>query len=447
MATTGTNLKAWPSAGDYVYDTVTPFQASDFAVGDHLTVAASAGFPGGTYAVRALFPAYATGTDGAQNMLQLGLLAAGSGYTAAASSATAGATGGSYAKGDGAPASAPAYPWSEPAPNTALTGPLKVFNHGDSITQYQGARFQAELQKLFPNTQVLVYGDGLPGATLEQSLPGATNSRYPAMVSAINAGSYHVLHTMLGTNDSKRSVATASAQYQTNVQTIVDALYRDCPTLTTQVWDAPPFTVPGSGGGDFDAAANTLQRAYANALDSVSRITAGHGLYGFFAANPTLLVDGVHPTPGDGQNLTAPYPAGDGQAALVSRWATTIAPILSTIPASQPAPPNYNSDPSGWYDIPVNYKHLAPTFTSGVGLGTRAVPKAVMIWTNPDGFTAGDQLLLERRLKNDTAGVISQVATIVAAGTPAVLPTTYTDLTVVNGLIYQYRLTYQPATV
>ena len=351
----GTHMATYPADVALVYST---YPDADFnaPVGTHISVAVGGGFVQGTYVVGQSLPAFYDPGDGhgMRTILSLSPLA---GYTPLNGVA---ASGGVWAYGDTVPSNAPAIAIPNPAPITTVTGPLSFLLVGDSITQYQEQQFQDYLAAKFPKAVVTSYNDGQPGSTLEDWLPGGYD--YFSIVQDCAVLQAKLVHIMLTTNDSKDGVATPAATVQANIQTLVDHIYADCPTVVAIQLECPPYVVPGSLG-TYSTASNIRLRAYADAFSNITRVHLGTDLYDFFASYPSLLADGVHP----GANSIGLNPS--GQQALVAYWAQAAMPTLASLPLHQPAPPG------------------TPTATAQSITTTQATPVAVTLTgTDPNNL-------------------------------------------------------------
>lgn len=463
----GTHLEVWQSSANYYFDRTSEIDNAATS-SQYVYITAGTGFQTGLYGIGAVnlnYSAPGTNADGT-NLFALGRVNPdGSQYTGTgqmnpiATVAVPPQTGATWFYGTtvadvmakvNAAQPAPVYSWTEPAVNTALTSIGFIQADGDSRVQYQGNRLQAELQRLFPNAAIQVNNGGAPGALTSAFLPGT--ARYTQLVQFLKTNNVKLYFLSTGVNDSKDSVATTPDLYQTETQQIVDALYTDVPTLRAVVLGEPFYSVPGSGGGDFDAAANTRQTQYIARQQSITRAIPMGGLDSFFRANPSKLIDGLHPSPGDGSTLTPPYPNNDGQAAEVSNWATGIANALANLPANQPVVtqatntnPNYDSPPSNEVTVTAGYVPNAPIILSYSGRGTFANPQVSLTWA---AGTWG-RINIERLTVGATgaAGTYAIVGTEIAStvGDPTTVPTTHVDTTVVNGVTYKYRLVADPS--
>ena len=112
--------------------------------------------------------------------------------------------------------------------------------------------------------------------------------------------------------------------------TIVAALRAQVPTLRYVVVQEMPALDPrGLSQATLPyvtTASNATLQSYLGSLSSGNGYAVGlGGMFGFFSNNPGLLLDGVHPEPGD------------GYAAVNYYWLTALAPYLSAA-AAPPAP-------------------------------------------------------------------------------------------------------------
>ena len=446
MATTGTNLTVWTNSANYYFDPTNEFPATAVG-GNFICIASGAGFQVATYLIQAVNVAYSSpGTnadthnvfalakcDNSGVQMTVGQLTPvatvaatpqsgahwGFGTTVAAAQSAAGYT-----------PTVPAGSWTEPAPNTSITGVGAIQADGDSRVQYVGTRLQAELQRLFPNAGITVNNGGQPGALTSAFSPGTARFTQVTGYMNTNAIKYYFLST--GVNDSKVSVSTTAATFQSETQAIVDALYSAVSTLRLVILAEPFYTVPGSGAGDFTAASNTLQQAYIAALSNITRAIFVPGLDSFFSQNPSLLIDGLHPTPGDMVNSTAT--ANDGQSYEVSNWATAFAKAINP-PAGATDP--YQSDYSNTAMQEVNFKPSAPGPLVATGLGTAIKPEGDLSYIVP-GNMQGGRIVFERRihLSGNAFLPVGKVDGLDANTAPV---STWQDLNVANGVTYEWR--------
>lgn len=189
-----------------------------------------------------------------------------------------------------------------------VLAPIVVGLIGDSITNFMGtaSAFISLLQAQEPTRTVsLGSNQGVSGTTSTDWLPGG--SYLPGALSAFaTAGVTHV-SIMLGTNDSKPSVATSTGTYSSNIASIAAA----CVTAGYKVClNAPLYLTPG---GSWDEASNTKIIAYRDSLAALTNGTTifmgDTQLFDAVAASPaTYLSDGVHPN-------------GTGNTLIWNRWA------------------------------------------------------------------------------------------------------------------------------
>lgn len=137
---------------------------------------------------------------------------------------------------------------------------------------------------------------GVAGSISSEWLPGTSN--WNAAIAAFVSAGVRIVSIMLGTNDSSVTNRVAATAYQASMQTIVNTLAASGYIV---VLHQPPYTVPGSSAGNFDATSNAYQQAYGAALFNISRngftIRMGDtGAYVFFANHTSELLDGIHPT-------------------------------------------------------------------------------------------------------------------------------------------------------
>lgn len=129
---------------------------------------------------------------------------------------------------------------------------------------------------------------------------------------------------MLGTNDSKASVATSPSAYQSNIQTVLDYLFANVSTLKSVHLFSSPYQSLSSG--DLSVQNCFRLKSYAAALATVANQTTIFcsqplSSYNLFQNNPSLLRDGIHPTD-------------IGDQAIGALWASGIESDLTTSPAA-----------------------------------------------------------------------------------------------------------------
>jgi lysophospholipase L1-like esterase len=150
-----------------------------------------------------------------------------------------------------------------------------------------------------------------------------------AVAAFVSAGVTRIV-LMLGTNDSKASVATAPNAYQSNIQTIVNYVFAHVPSLKTVHMFSSPFQSLTSGDLSIQNCGRLI--AYANTLASIANGTTVFyseplASYNLFQNDPSLLRDGIHPTDlGDqtmgglwGSNVASDLGSGATTAAGYSR--------------------------------------------------------------------------------------------------------------------------------
>lgn len=135
---------------------------------------------------------------------------------------------------------------------------------------------------------------GVSGATSADWVSGSSNLN-TAKTAFASAG-VRLVNIMLGTNDSKTSVATTQAQYRANLLSLCGDLLA---SGFVPVVSYPPFL--NTTSGVFDAASPGRILSYLTAIDSLvdgARIFQGDtSSYAYFQANTSALQsDGVHPT-------------------------------------------------------------------------------------------------------------------------------------------------------
>jgi lysophospholipase L1-like esterase len=123
-----------------------------------------------------------------------------------------------------------------------------------------------------------------------------------AIASFVSSGVTRIV-LMLGTNDS--ALPTPPNAYQTNIQTIIAALFAGISTLRTIHLLSPPFQSPTSGALSIQNCAYLV--GYSNALAALANGTTVFysqplASYNLMQAYPDLLSDGIHP---NAQGVTA----------------------------------------------------------------------------------------------------------------------------------------------
>lgn len=145
---------------------------------------------------------------------------------------------------------------------------------------------------------------GVSGAITNQWLPGDASGYLATAKVAFSAAGVRVVHIMIGTNDSKTSVATTAAQYRANLLAIASDLVASGYLV---VISYPPYL--NADDGVFDAASPGRVESYLPMIDSLvdgSHVFQGDMRgYAYFRDNLSALQsDGVHPTQ-DGSNHLA----------------------------------------------------------------------------------------------------------------------------------------------
>ena len=297
-------------------------------------------------------------------------------------------------------------------PNTALTSALSGVLIGDSRTQYNGNYLTTRLRTNFPNSVVTVYNAGQPGDTLEMYATGDASGRLTAIINYLNtvvSGGCNFAQICLGTNDKKNTVAPTAASFKAQMQALINSLFGNCSALKAIVVEEIPYTVPGSGGGLFDANSDALGQAYNAALGTLSYVTVGRGEYAATSTYPNLTSgDGVHPSTTAAANGSLPG-SGPGYDAQTGIWAYNLQSVLSSLPAS------------------------APTVTPGaptISTTLTGYNQNTVSWTPGIGVT--NSYNVKRSLS--AGGPFTNLA----AGT-GITGTTFTDNTAVNGTSYFYQ--------
>lgn len=235
-----------------------------------------------------------------------------------------------------------------PTPATTTTAEVAVYTAqpiflgaiGDSI--YSGYNIPSLVQTVLQTLNVPGIGtrsvtlsnQGVSGSNSSQWVPGQTN--YTTALSAFNTASsgfaagLKLILIMLGTNDAKNSVATATATYQSNILStangLIAASYKVVANAPTYAGSAATTTT----SGDLTSAlGNPRIKEYARALTKIANqktLFLGDlgSYYGISQADTTFLGDGIHPT-ATGQALISGAQAAKAWEALFGTQATSTA--------------------------------------------------------------------------------------------------------------------------
>ncbi len=171
---------------------------------------------------------------------------------------------------------------------------------GDSITYGGAGNYTVSmLQPLEPNRVItMASNQAVSGTYSNQWLPPPAGGSYfsGALAAFQAAGVTHIM-IMLGTNDAWTVVMNTVAAYQANMQAIANAFVAQGFIV---ILNAPPFTVPGSGDNTRTEPGTTLLVGYRDALKAICNGTTillgDTNSFDYFLQNPSLLVDGIHPT-------------------------------------------------------------------------------------------------------------------------------------------------------
>lgn len=179
---------------------------------------------------------------------------------------------------------------------------------GDSITAGAGA--DSVLTCAVEMDCAALTSGGYPAQSLNAGVAGSTSSDWltgganfnAAVEMATNSSNFGGVKTakiMLGTNDANNTVATTQANYQTHLSNTITGAFAQISTLERVFLDFPPYVVPGSSGGQFDASSLVLlqnyQTAIRNLVNGTTILLGDTTAYDFFEANQGLLIDGIHP--------------------------------------------------------------------------------------------------------------------------------------------------------
>ena len=208
---------------------------------------------------------------------------------------------------------------------------------GDSITANDGSQsgFLAALALIVPDrTFSIVLDDGsltgeagvphslaVAGTTSEAWRPDSTSYYYGTTNLFANAlrwmaaaGGKCDVPIMLGTNDSKDSVATTPARYAANIAYIAASLVAagHRPILHSPPYCVPYITPGGTTYSDFSDLSPGRTLAFGATLDALCNgttiVRGDRKGWAYIAASPSLLQDGIHPggqgnQAGSGQQL------------------------------------------------------------------------------------------------------------------------------------------------
>ncbi len=144
---------------------------------------------------------------------------------------------------------------------------------------------------------------GVSGATSSDWIVGAGSGYLSTALAAFLVANVRVVHIMLGTNDSKTSVATSAATYRANILNMCAAILN---AGMIPVVSYPPYL--NTASSSFDAASTGRVAGYCLQIDSLVdnvHVYAGDTTnQEYFKRNPTALQgDGVHPTQTGSDNL------------------------------------------------------------------------------------------------------------------------------------------------
>jgi lysophospholipase L1-like esterase len=174
-------------------------------------------------------------------------------------------------------------------------------------------------------SSVTILNQGVEGATTGNWLPGGSGLGYLATAeTAFNTAGVTVVSIMLGTNDSKPSVATSQATYGSELTTICANILANVSTCKTIVLNSPIYVYPFDSGssGTLDNTSYGRLLSYQAEIPSIANnttiFTGDVTGWLYFANNEQLInTDGVHPV-------------NAGAVTLGGFWATAIHSALYT---------------------------------------------------------------------------------------------------------------------
>ena len=152
-----------------------------------------------------------------------------------------------------------------------------------------------------------------------------------------------------------------------------------------------------------------------------------------------LVAPNINPAVGDAYELRTSATVDGGHPATFShqRMATVFTPAMLTQPASSSGVDPYKSDYTNAAFVEVNFKPNPPGSFTATGLGTALRPEGDLVYTVPANMQGG-RIVFERRLhfSSDPWVAIGKVDGPDANTAP---PAIFQDLTVTNGVTYEWR--------
>lgn len=176
---------------------------------------------------------------------------------------------------------------------------------GDSIYQGTGTSGGINTTASVLSTKITAMSF-LPCSVNNQAISGKTTTDWlpagslltPALASFLTTGA-NVVTIMLGTNDVKESVKTSTATTLANLTSIANTCLATTNITTVFIHNIPYH---GVNGTDFNGAslarAQALNDSMASICNGYNIILGDTGSMAYFAGNPTLLGDNLHPNDG-----------------------------------------------------------------------------------------------------------------------------------------------------
>lgn len=199
--------------------------------------------------------------------------------------------------------------FTDPTNASTLADNYKVFNTldeivvgfiGDSITQ--GAVVDRP-PTVYTGRNLAQGPTGIPIRCINEGISGTTtvdwasgSANLMAAMAAFATAGVSIVCVNLGVNDAKTAARTSLIDYQNNLAgMIADLTFAGY----TVVLNHPTYVVPGSFG-EWDAASSAVWLpAYGGIMtalsDGTTIIDGDHAGFAYFQANPSALLDGVHP--------------------------------------------------------------------------------------------------------------------------------------------------------
>lgn len=221
------------------------------------------------------------------------------------------------------------------------------------------------------NVTVTANNQGQGGATSADWLSAASSHYLTDAKAAFAVAGVRLVHIMLGTNDCKTSVRTTAADYGANLQSLVNDLVSNGYICVVSY---PPYVVPGSGSGAFDATSLTLLKAY---QDQINLLVNGRTVlqgdtasYVFFANNTSDLLDGIHPNAA-------------GVTEFGTLWSNAMSLIVKSISGQVP-----------WVRLPIGANDQVLRVSGGVPYWGDGVPGAILFDDTGTALTDSNGVLL-----------------------------------------------------